>query len=127
MLEEHKLHLDDEKFDAERYFLNHANSKISLLTADLITEKYTLSKVHSKIKKIEPDSERLLELVPRIVFELKNSIIIEKIRQKLLEMKNANDTKNTERMAEIMNEMSRLEIVKKQLAKTLGERIIIKL
>jgi len=42
-------------------------------------------------------------------------------------MKNANDTQNTTRMAEIMKEMSHLEIVKKQLAKTLGERIIIKL
>ena len=127
IFDEYKEHLTDENFDAERHFLNHANSKIGLLTADLITEKYTLSKVHSKIKKVEPDSERLLELVPRVVFELKNSIIIENIRQKLVELKNANDSKNNERIAEIMQEMSRLEIVKKQLAKTLGERIIIKL
>jgi hypothetical protein len=42
-------------------------------------------------------------------------------------MKAANDAKNNALVDEIMKEMSQLEIVKKQLSKTLGERIIIKL
>ncbi|NDV46449.1 DNA primase [Paludibacter sp. 221] len=127
LLEEYKLHHEEENFVAERFFLHHTDNKISMVAADLIAEKYTLSKVHSKIKKVEPDSERLLELVPRIVFELKNSVIIDQIRQKLLELKEANENKDNEKMAEIMQEMSLLEQVKKQLSKTLGERIIIKL
>ncbi|MDR3654033.1 MAG: DNA primase [Paludibacter sp.] len=127
MLEEYKNNFQQENFAVERFFLYHQNSEISTITADLISEKYTLSKVHSKIKKVEADSERLLELVPRVVFEFKNSLILEIIRQKLLQMKAANDEKNNALVDEIMREMSQLEVVKKQLSKTLGERIIIKL
>jgi len=127
MLEEYKIHHKQENFIAERFFLYHQNGQISILTADLVTEKYTLSKVHSKIKRIETDAERFIDLIPRVVFEFKNMIILDMIKQKLLQMKAANDVKNHAMVDEIMREMSQLEIVKKQLSKTLGERIIIKL
>ena len=127
MLEEYKIQHVQEGFIAERFFLYHSNSQISMLTADLVTEKYTLSKVHSKIKRVESDAERLVELVPRVVFEFKNMLILDMIKQKLLQMKAANDAKNNALVDEIMQEMSQLEVVKKQLSKTLGERIIIKL
>ncbi len=127
MLEEYKLQHKQEGFEAERFFLYHPNSQISLLTADLISEKYTLSKIHSKIKKIESDAERLIELVPRVVYEFKNSLILDMIKQKLIELKAANDSKDTELFSRIMQDWDQLENVKKQLSKTLGERIIIKL
>jgi len=127
ILEEYKAHCTDETFNPERFFLYHPNAQISQLTADLVTEKYTLSKLHSKIKKVETDIERLIELVPRVVFEFKNSFILELIRQKLTELKAASDARNNTRVDEIMHEMAALEVVKKQLSKTLGERIIIKI
>jgi len=65
--------------------------------------------------------------VPRVIFEFKNSLILDLVRQKLLEMKQASETKNTQRVNEIMDEMANLESVKRQLSKTLGERIIIKI
>jgi len=127
IIDEYKLHLQDDNFIPEKYFLYHPDEKISQLTADLVTEKYTLSKVHSKIKKIETDSERLIELIPRVIFEFKNSLIIDQIRQKLREMKNASDLKNETRINELMQDLAVLEGFKKQLSKTLGERIIIKI
>ena len=127
MLEEYKKNFQQENFTVQRFFLYHSNSDISNLTADLISEKYTLSRIHSKLKKIEADADRLIELVPRVVFEFKNCLILQMIRQKLTDMKVANDNKNNALVDEIMCEMSQLEIVKKQLSKTLGERIIIKL
>jgi len=127
MLEEYKLQHKQENFVAERFFLYHPNGQISMLTADLLTEKYTLSKVHSKIKRVESDAERFIDLIPRVVFEFKNMLILDMIKQKLQQMKAANDVKNNKLLDEIMKEMSQLEIVKKQLSKTLGERIIIKL
>jgi len=127
MLEEYKIHCKQENFAAGHFFLYHQNGQISMLTADLISEKYTLSRIHSKIKKVEADADRLLELVPRVVFEFKNMLILDLIKQKLVQMKAANDAKNDAMVDEIMQEMSQLEVVKKQLSKTLGERIIIKL
>lgn len=127
VLEEYKLHLSDETFNPERFFLYHPDAEISQLTADLVTEKYTLSKLHSKIKKVETDSDRLIELVPRIIFEFKNSLILDMIRQKLNELKIESEARNNIRVDEIMHEMAELEGFKKQLSKTLGERIIIKI
>jgi len=127
MLEEYKNHYKQENFAVEHFFLYHSQSEISNITADLISEKYTLSRIHSKIKKIEADSDRLLELVPRVVFEFKNSLILEMIKQKLINLKTANDNKNNALVDEIMQEMSQLEVTKKQLSKKLGERIIIKI
>ncbi|MDD3078711.1 MAG: DNA primase [Paludibacter sp.] len=127
ILEEYKTHSQDETFVPEKHFLYHPDSLISQLTADLVTEKYQLSKVHSKLKKVESDSDRLIDLVPRVVFEFKNSLIIDLIREKLLELKAASETKNNTLIDEIMDDMANLEAVKKQLSKTLGERIIIKI
>jgi len=127
MLEEYKMHHKQENFIAERFFLYHTNGQISMLTADLISEKYTLSRIHSKIKKIETDAERLIELVPRVVFEFKNSLILDMIKKKLLELKAANDAKDNELYDRLMQDWDQLEQSKKQLSKTLGERIIIKL
>jgi DNA primase len=127
ILDEYKLHQTDETFNPERHFLYHTSAEISQLTADLVTEKYQLSKVHSKVKRVESDAERLIDLVPRVVFEFKNSLILDMIREKLLELKTASESKDNTRTDEIMREMAGLEEVKKQLSKTLGERIIIKI
>ena len=127
ILEEYKLNHKMDGFVAERFFLYHPNSRVSILTADLVTEKYTLSKVHSKVKKVETDAERLIELVPRVVFEFKNSLILDMIKQKLLQLKAASEMKNNSLVDQIMQEMKQLDEVKKQLSKTWGERILIKL
>jgi len=127
MIEEYKIHHTLENFAAERFFLYHPNGQISILAADLISEKYTLSRIHSKIKKVESDLDRLIELVPRVVFEFKNSLILDLIKQKLLSLKAAGESKNNALVDQIMEEMKQLDEVKKQLSKKLGERIIIKL
>jgi DNA primase len=126
MFQEYKIYHKQENFNAGHFFLYNQNGEISTLTADLITEKYTLSRIHSKIKKVQADSERLRELVPRVVYEFKNSLFLEMIKQKLMEMKVANDAKNNELVDKIMKEMSQLESVKEELSKRLGERIILK-
>lgn len=126
MLNEYKLNHTRQGFVAERFFLYHQNGQISMLTADLISERYTLSKIHSKIKKVETDAERFIDLIPRVVFEFKNSFILDMIKQKLVQLKAASDAKDHDLCASIMQDWGQLENAKKQLSKTLGERIIIK-
>lgn len=126
ILEEYKLNHHQEGFLAEKFFIYHQNQRLSLLAADLVTERYTLSKVHSKMKRVETDLERLIDLVPRVVFEFKNSLILDMIKQKLLSLKSATDMKNNALADQLMTEIRQLDEVKKQLSKTLGERIIIK-
>jgi DNA primase len=115
------------QLDAERYFLYHENSAISMLAAEFLTEKYTLSKVHTRIKKLVTDEERLPELTFRLVHELLNNRKIGKVRSLLLEMKKTVENSDNTRTEEIMHEISSLENGIKDLAKRLGERIIIKI
>lgn len=126
ILTEYKKNYLQEGFISERFFLNHSNIEIGHLTADLISEKYQLSKIHSKIKQVESDADRLFAMVPRVVFELKNSLMLDLMKKKLNEMKAANDSKNFELVNKIMFEIGQLDAIKKQLSKSLGERIIIK-
>ena len=124
MLDECRQHLGEAGFQAERHFLNHPDGRISRLAADLIADKYVLSRVHTRSRALPTDEERLLELVPRLVLELKNSVVLDHIKQKLLEMKAAGETKDYARIDILMEEIKQLDEVKKQLAKALGERII---
>ena len=124
MLDECRQHLGEAGFQAERHFLNHPDGRISRLAADLIADKYVLSRVHTRSRALPTDEERLLELVPRLVLELKNSVVLDHIKQKLLEMKAAGEAKDYARIDILMEEIKQLDEVKKQLAKALGERII---
>lgn len=127
IIDAYKKRRAESAFSPERYFLHHPDAGIARLATDLVTDKYTLSKVHSKMKRVETDAERLNDLAPRLIYEYKNSIILDLIKHKLRDMKIASDAKDYARASEIMKEYADLENVKNQLAKTLGERIIIKL
>jgi DNA primase len=109
----------------ENYFINHQNQAISLLATDFVTEKYTLCK--SQAEQLEKETDRLHELVPRVIFELKNKILLDRIKGKINEMKIAHEQQDSARVGELLTEISQLNQVKSQLAKTLGERIIIRL
>lgn len=69
ILEEAIQKAEDPSFIAERYFLNHQNPAISKLALDLVTDKYTLCK--SQYDQLEKEFDRLHELVPRAIYELK--------------------------------------------------------
>lgn len=127
VLGEYHKNSQQENFNAENYFLHHPNSEISKLVADLISQKYTLSKIYSKVKKIDAESEKLRDYVERVILEYKNSIVISQLREKLIEMKKATEDKNEELVKQLMKEIEQLEEMKNQLSKNLGERIIIKI
>ncbi|MDR1678320.1 MAG: DNA primase [Prevotellaceae bacterium] len=121
VLSEAKGQAQNPHFIAERFFLNHPNPAVSRLALDLVEDKHTLSR--SNAEQIEKETDRLHELVPRALYEFKNKVLLQRIKDKILEMKTA----EPERIAELMTEISDLNRVKAQLSKTLGERIIIRL
>lgn len=108
----------------ERYFLSHPDPEISKTAVDMVSEKYQLSKIHTKFQKVETEEERLAELVPRALFELKNAIVCMNIKKLRDEIKKAGKEKDTVRITELMSEITVLNGVKAALAKQLGERII---
>jgi DNA primase len=128
MLEEYEEHYQDENFDAEKYFLHHPNPDIVRLTTDLVTEKYTLSKIHNKVmQSSESEEHKLCDLAMRVIYEYKSKLLTDLIKEKLISLKAAAEAKNHELEDAIMLELGEYENIKKDLAKRLGERVIFKI
>ena len=107
-----------------RYFLAHPDKEISRLAVDLVSEKYQLSKIHTKFQTIESEEEKLADLIPRALFELKDAITSLNIKHIREEIKKTAKEKNPERTTQLMSELNGLYALKAALAKQLGERIV---
>ena len=59
---------DQEGEHLTRYFLAHPDEEISRLAVDLVSEKYQLSKIHTKFQTIESEEEKLADLIHRALF-----------------------------------------------------------
>lgn len=125
MLSEYERIYKDEQFNAEKHFLYHADEQVARLTADLVTDKYTLSKVHSRMKQSDEEDKMNL-LAKRVIYEFKNKLLHNIIKEKLMLLKAASENKNFEDVDALMFELKDIETIKRELAKELGERIITK-
>ena len=110
----------------EQYFINYPEEPISKLAVDISSEaeRYQLSKIHSKFQTITEDKDRLLDLVPRAIFELQDAILSEEINRVNNTIRN-NANVMTE-VARAMERLTELYQIRAELAKALGERIILK-
>ena len=105
-----------------RELISSPDDIVRRVTTDLISEKYVLSKVHTKYAKIETEQDKLDELVPRAIYEWKDAILecqMRDIRQKIKEAGN-----NTEELTALMSRQMELKQLKSEFAKFLGERIV---
>jgi DNA primase len=127
ILEEASERCNQEGFISERYFLNHSDPEISRIAADLVSDKYPLSKIHSKLKKMEEEVDRLVELVPYEVLNYKDAVLKKRMDDLKDQIKSAQEQNDTGKANKLISELSLLwQESKKLLAKHLGERIILK-
>ena len=126
MLEEAVTHGKEKGFIAQRYFLAHPDPTISRVAANLLSEKYQLSKYHSKYRDLEQEEERLDQIVVREIFALKEAYVLNRIKQKEEELKHISSD-DMDKIFAVMKEISELNDIKKILSKELGERIILKM
>lgn len=109
ILKEAENHLHDEGFVSERYFLTHPDPEISKQAAELASDRYQLSKYHSKGQAIITDEERLYELVPRLLIDFKLSIVEEEMKHTLQALANPDIYNNPEKCQEIMQHYKELQ------------------
>ena len=105
-------------------FVNSPDMELSAQAIDLVSDRHQLSKIHTKYQVVERDIDRLNELVPRAVFELKDAILmrrIESLRGTIREMQSAGVFDD---MIFVMEEIARYMEVRRNLAIYLGERIV---
>lgn len=127
MFDEGVRHLKDPGFIASRFFLYHPHTGISKLAADLISEKYQLSKYHSKFRELEQEEDKLLNFIIKDLFALKDAYINHRIKTVQSALKEAQSARNDNGVIECMTQLTELNKIKSLLCKQLGERIIIKM
>lgn len=110
----------------EKILCSHPDDSIRNLTLELVSDKHTLSKVHTKYAKIETDEDRLPELVPRSIYEFKDAILECRIRKLHDDIKAAYSTPSPDKevIRELMERHVQLQRLRGEFAKFLGERII---
>ena len=126
ILKEAEEHLQDAHFTAERYFMTHPDPQVSKLAVDMVSERYQLSKYHSKAQKIVTDDERLHELVPRLLLDFKMSIVEEEMKHTLQALNNPSIANDTQRCMEIMQRYKDLHQMQSLMAQKAGERVVLK-
>ncbi|MCM1517950.1 MAG: DNA primase [Pseudoflavonifractor sp.] len=105
----------------QRSLINHPDDHIRAITLDLVSEKYVLSKVHTKYAHIETERDRLADLVPRAVFELKDAILDCEIRQVRDRLRQTSDPSDIHTLMSRHIELAR---IKAEFARYLGDRIV---
>jgi DNA primase len=114
-------------FQAETYFRNHIDPKISKLAAELSTDKHIESKIHSKYKAIPKEEEKLIDLVPYVVINYKNQLLQNRMDELNLQMQESERTNNVEQINYLLKELSELTKKKQEIALHLRERIVTKI
>ena len=125
ILTEAAAHLQETGFITERYFLAHPDPAISKLCVELISNRYQLSKYHTKTQKILTDEERLVELVPTLIINFKYAIVSEELKHMLTALQDPTLIADSQRCDELMKRYSDLRKVQSIMAKRLGDRVVL--
>lgn len=126
ILQDAERYQDDPGFVAERHFVNHANPEISQRAADLVSDRYQLSKYHSKSQKIVADDERLFDLVPRLLLDFKMAIVDEELKQLLQALADPQTAGDPNRCREMMQRYKELHETQRLMAQRAGDRVVLR-
>ncbi len=126
MLDEAADHCEEDGFVAWHYFRSHSDLKISRIASELMSEKYQLSKYHSKFCKLDEEVDKLDQIVDLDILAFKDAYILKMINDKNEELRNI-QSDDVDKTQAILRELVELNEIKKELSKRLGERIIVKM
>lgn len=124
LLNETISHLQDKDFCSERYFLTHPDPSISRMAADMLSDRYRLSK--SNEQAIVKDEERLHELVPHLLTDFKLAILEEDMKQTIQQLNLPEIAKDAQKAMNVMKHYKKLTETLKEMAKRAGDRVILK-
>ena len=125
MLDEVMQRIHNEGFVASRYFFSHPDPQVARLAADLSSDRYQLSKYHSRSQKVVTDEERLHELVPHLLTDLKLAIVEDELKQVLTSLQDRTIMTDAARYMEVMKRYKELSEVQRTIAKRAGDRVVL--
>lgn len=122
---EYSIGLEDFCADyLSRILCSSPDDAVRNLATELVVERYTLSKVHTKYAHVETEREQLVELVPRAIHELKDAILNTRVIDARGRLKQACESNDYASTLDAMREIKDLETLRSSLAKLIGDRVI---
>ncbi|MGQ1911771.1 DNA primase [Marinifilum sp. RC60d5] len=117
---------ENKDFNAKTFFRDHSNEKVSQLAADILSEPYQLSGLWTRNDSyVESEEMKLKEIVPKLVNEYKGKKVRILMKEVLQEMQKAQETGDSDRMMELMQQKMVLDQIKNAISKELGNRTIL--
>lgn len=116
MIDEFNRHFQEEGFKAETFYKFHPNPQISSLAVEMIAEKYRFSDSEKNLK--------LGELVVRLIYEIKLTVINMQIENVDADLKAAQASGNWERQMQLLKYQPQLLEQRNIICKILGNRVI---
>ena len=123
MLDAVCAHVHDEGFIASKFLLNNQEEDISREAADLISDRYQLSKGNQMAQSEEELKGAYLE---RLLLDYKNAIVEEDLKQCNADLTRPEVKADITKTLDIMRRIKELGEIQRQLAKMLGDRVVVK-
>ena len=120
MLAEAVEHNDDEGFNAEAYLTHHPDIDISRTATDMAIDHFQLS----KSLQVRRDEDTLRNQVEHLILDFRMAYVEQHLKELQREISLA--TGDTERMMKLMAEYKDMQVIRNEIAKELGNDILIK-
>lgn len=124
IMEEAMERINEEKFQAAAYFMNHPDAQIAHIAYVMCTDHEQLSKYHGESGTSADTDTMLAEQVQYLLSDLKLSIIRQEIKELVAQTKNPEILKDKERYRALLNEFKEKKEVERMLAKMCGDRVL---
>ncbi len=126
ILSEASEHIHDQEFASERFFVAHPDPKISTIATELASDRYQLSKYHSKTQKLVTHEERLYEMVPMLMINFKNAIVAEELKHIMYALQDPSIANDNAQCDAVMQRYKEMKEIQNLMAKRLGDRVVLR-
>ncbi|MDE6721488.1 MAG: DNA primase [Bacteroidaceae bacterium] len=116
-------HASSPDFVASKFLMNNQDEDISREAADLISDRYQLS---SGNQMTQTEEELKVTYLSRLLLDYKNAIIEEELRQCNADLTRPEVKNDLNRLMDTMRRIKELCEIQRQLAKLLGDRVVVK-
>ena len=123
MLEAVCAHVHDDGFIASKFLLNNQEEDISREAAELISDRYQLSKGNQMA---QSEEELKITYLSRLLLDYKNAIVEEELKQCNSDLTRPEVKEDITKTLDIMRRIKELGEIQRQLAKMLGDRLVVK-
>jgi len=110
----------------EKALMSHPDDAIRRTVTEIVVEKHQLSKIYFKNTKVESESERLDDLVPRALINLKYSMarcFCDDLRKQIEALQKSSEGYDINEILSLMARQKQLQAFCSSLAPRIGERV----